>query len=903
MNQKPRPALLMLAALMMALPVYGASYYTLRLDDPQAVYLTRENFAELHGDGIGDDTAAIQRAIDKVAEAPLGKGIVFVPEGQYRLTKTIHIWPGIRVIGYGTHRPVFVLGRDTPGFQEGDHQYMVWFTGGRPTDDGTIRDANPGTFYSALANVDFDIKDGNPAAIGIRSCYAQHCHLAHIDFHIGSGMAGIGQVGNEAEDLHFYGGDYGIITATPSPSWPFTLLDSSFEGQRRAAIKTQEAGLTLVRNQFKNVPTAISINENRTEELWVKDSRFENISGPALIIGNENGLRTEINVENLVCEQVPTLVNFRESGKKIAGAGPIYVVKAFSHGLHIADLGSTPERKTVCETASLTAAPTPVPSDIPDLPPRDTWINLRALGAKGDGVADDTAVLQEAIAKHRAIYLPMGRYRVTDTIALKPDTVLIGMNPIATQILLQDATPAFQGVGTPKPLLETPKGGNNIVRGIGLDTGGNNSRAVAAKWMAGKDSMMDDVRFLGGHGTFNADGTRVQIYNNNHTADPGPKRRWDSQYYSLWITDGGGGTFKDIWTPSTFAQAGVYISDTATSGRIYEMSSEHHIRNEVKLRNVSNWEIYALQTEEERGEGPSTLPLDIDHSSNLTFANLHLFRIISTFPYAVKIHSSHNIRFRNVHVYSPSRLTFDNTVFDQTYNVEIRSHEIASLDISGNPPQPQPPHQSPVLASDAKIEKLVGGFNNIDGLVVDADGKIYFLDARRQSIYRWSPEDHDLTLVRDNPLEPVALSFDESGNLLVETRTRERYAFRPDSREDEITVLPRATRARGQRSSPDGPLSALRQIAENGEESIAVDTQGNTYVAAGQVFVYDPSGKQIDTIEVPERPSRLVFGGKNHQTLFIAARTSLYGVRTRFKGQPATSAAKATSTDPLSHSQ
>src|ERR1019366_1499994 len=98
--------------------------------------------------------------------------------------KTINIWPGIRVIGYGTPRPVFILGPNTPGFQEADHQYMVWFTGGRAADDGTIRDANPGTFYSALANIDFDIQDGNPAAIGIRSCYAQHCHLAHIDFHI-----------------------------------------------------------------------------------------------------------------------------------------------------------------------------------------------------------------------------------------------------------------------------------------------------------------------------------------------------------------------------------------------------------------------------------------------------------------------------------------------------------------------------------------------------------------------------------------------------------------------------------------------------------------------------------------------------------------------------------------------
>ena len=81
--------------------------------------------------------------------------------------------------------------------------------------------------------------------------------------------------------------------------------------------------------------------------------------------------------------------------------------------------------------------------------------------------------------------LPTGRYVVSDTIALRPDTVLIGLHPSATQIDLLDSTPAFQGVGSPKPLIEAPKGGANILIGIGLYTNGINPRAVAAKWMAG----------------------------------------------------------------------------------------------------------------------------------------------------------------------------------------------------------------------------------------------------------------------------------------------------------------------------------------------------------------------------------------------------------------------------------
>jgi hypothetical protein len=66
---------------------YWASSYTVRLDDPQAVYLTRESFP-VHSDGIADGTNATQQAIDKVEEAG-NQGIVFVPEGRNRLSNTV----------------------------------------------------------------------------------------------------------------------------------------------------------------------------------------------------------------------------------------------------------------------------------------------------------------------------------------------------------------------------------------------------------------------------------------------------------------------------------------------------------------------------------------------------------------------------------------------------------------------------------------------------------------------------------------------------------------------------------------------------------------------------------------------------------------------------------------------
>src|SRR5216684_1390672 len=977
-----------------AAPLHGASssYYTQRLDDPKALYLER-NDPGVHRDGIGDATRAIQQAIDKVQETA-GQGIVLIPEGRYRLSGTVFVWPGIRLIGYGRHRPVFVLGRATPGFQEG-MSYMVMFTGNRAANGTLTRpgnpahpvagvvppnekivDANPGTFYSAMSNIDFEIQDGNQAAVGIRFHAAQHCYLAHMDFHLGSGLAALHDVGNEAEDLHFHGGQYGIITQKPSPGWQFTLLDATFEGQSKAAIKEHEAGLTLVRAQISHTPTAISIDPGYAEELWVRDSRFADISGPAVIVSNEGGLRTEINLENIVCNHVPVFASFRDSGKKLAGRGEIYRVSALTHGLTYASPSATPEVKTSYDAARIKALPPPVPSDIPALPDQRTWANLKSLGAKGDGMTDDTAAIRHAIAAHPVIYIPTGRYIVTDTITLKLDTKLIGLNPATTLFEIPDLTPAFQGPGSPKPLLEAPKNGTNIVTGIGLYTNGINSRAVGAKWMAGRDSLMDDVRFLGGHGTTLPGVSFDTIYNNTHTADTDIRRRWDSQYPSLWVTDGGGGTFANIWTPSTFAQAGLLISNTATEGRVYQLSSEHHVRNEVRLDHVSNWRIYALQTEEERGEGPFALPLSIDNSSNITIANFHGYRVVSSYQpilNAIHVAASKNIRFRNIHVYGDNKVSFDNSVvIDGVRQQFIRNREFASLTIDKTPAPTPPRPRSTTLATGAKVEKLHDGFYNISGAAVDKTGQLYFVDPHWQRIYRWSPETRNLSIVRDSPFAPVQLAFEKSGNLIVVSYDGNGtvYSFSPDAPDENITLLkPQPTQPRPSMTAvlptnhwrnendflkaipvqkpyhyispdgsifipagedfvsgalyygtkmadvlrafglaqavpgkpfyisdeseqktyvanvaPDGTLINAKLFAEQGGESVAQDADGNVYIAAGQIYVYNSAGDLIDTIDVPDRPIDLVFGGKDGKTLFILARSSLYSVQTKSRG-------------------
>lgn len=123
------------------------SVYSTRLEDAKAIYLAPHS-SGLAGDGVVDDSAAMQAAIDK-AESSAHEGIVFLASGRYRLTRTLYVWPGIRVIGYGATRPVFVLGPNTPGFQTGVG-VMVMFTGAGASDKarmpGRVPFPPPGPF-------------------------------------------------------------------------------------------------------------------------------------------------------------------------------------------------------------------------------------------------------------------------------------------------------------------------------------------------------------------------------------------------------------------------------------------------------------------------------------------------------------------------------------------------------------------------------------------------------------------------------------------------------------------------------------------------------------------------------------------------------------------------------------
>lgn len=166
-------------------------------------------------------------------------------------------------------------------------------------------------------------------------------------------------------------------------------------------------------------------------------------------------------------------------------------------------------------------------------------------------------------------------------------------------------------------------------------------------------------------------------------------------------------------------------------------------------------------------------------------------------------------------------------------------------------------------------------FNFPNDLWVDPKGGVYFSDHRYSPlenpemdgdhVYYLTPDRTKVIRVIDDMVYPNGVLGTPDGKLLyvIDCGPKETYVY---------TI------------NADGTLSNKKFFAPEGTDGITLDTEGNVYLTTEAVAVYDSYGNKIVEIKIPEHPSNVCFGGKNKQTLFITATTSLYSIRTRIKG-------------------
>lgn len=180
-----------------------------------------------------------------------------------------------------------------------------------------------------------------------------------------------------------------------------------------------------------------------------------------------------------------------------------------------------------------------------------------------------------------------------------------------------------------------------------------------------------------------------------------------------------------------------------------------------------------------------------------------------------------------------------------------------------------------VLVRDYK-GKLLNGPNDV---WLRPDGGLYFTDPyykrdywKRgpkeqavEGVYYLTPDRKKLTRVVDDLKQPNGITGTPDGKTLyvADIAAGKTYAY-------DIQA--------------DGALAKKRFFCEAGSDGMTIDAEGNLYLTRAGVSVFDKTGKKIQTIEVPEQPANVCFGGKDRKTLFITARTGLYSVRMRTKG-------------------
>ena len=193
------------------------------------------------------------------------------------------------------------------------------------------------------------------------------------------------------------------------------------------------------------------------------------------------------------------------------------------------------------------------------------------------------------------------------------------------------------------------------------------------------------------------------------------------------------------------------------------------------------------------------------------------------------------------------------------------------------------------VTPDKKVTVLVKGYqgkylNGPNDVWVAPDGGMYITDPfyKRQwwdhdtmaldgeKVFYLSPDRKKIVPVAEDFKKPNGITGTPDGKTLFVADIRGDQTWRYD-------IL------------PDGLLTNKTLFCPKGSDGMTIDAEGNLYLCAtgttNGVTVFDKTGKQIEHIDVPEPWSANVsFGGKDHQTLFIAASKSLYSIRLTVKG-------------------
>ena len=175
-------------------------------------------------------------------------------------------------------------------------------------------------------------------------------------------------------------------------------------------------------------------------------------------------------------------------------------------------------------------------------------------------------------------------------------------------------------------------------------------------------------------------------------------------------------------------------------------------------------------------------------------------------------------------------------------------------------------------------------FNSPNDVVLGPDGAFYFTDPTLdlpkgekqeipfQGVYRLDATGK-VTLLTKDLTQPNGLAFSPDGKRLYIDDTEKKnirvYDFHPNGTISNGRIFG---------NEDDGTKDGV-------PDGIRIDQNGNLFVVGPRgIWVWSPEGVHLGTIEVPEQPANLSWGGADNSTLYITATTSIYTIPTKTRG-------------------
>lgn len=214
---------------------------------------------------------------------------------------------------------------------------------------------------------------------------------------------------------------------------------------------------------------------------------------------------------------------------------------------------------------------------------------------------------------------------------------------------------------------------------------------------------------------------------------------------------------------------------------------------------------------------------------------------------------------------------------------------------------------------DGKLSTFREDSGGSNGLSFDKNGNLLACEGKRKQVVSIAP-DKKVTLLaseyggnRFN--QPNDLWIDPKGGIYFTdplygrnglTQDGQHVYYIPPDKKAPVRVIDTMTRPNGVVGTPDGKTLYVADhgsgkvfrygVNDDGSltdgtffaavcsDGMTLDKEGNVYLTSYAVQVFSPQGEMIEIIRVPERPTNVCFGGKERNTLFITARTSLYAI-------------------------